>query len=208
MTPPFLPEPEDSLSPADPQFEQALKTRREALQEMGVGLGLMFVLGATGLQGQTSPAQAKAKAEPWVKLTPLEGRNLEALGDTLLPGAAKAGIAHYIDRQLASDTPLLMLKYLDFPMAFLEFYRQGLAALEALAQRQRQRSFADLTPAQQTDLVRAISGANPEGWNGPPAPLFYFATRSDAVDVVYGTPEGYGKLNVPYMPHIAPRQKW
>jgi hypothetical protein len=195
-------------SPSDPQFELALKTRREALQEMGIGLGLMFVMGATGLQAQNSPAQARAKAEPWLKLTPLEGRNLEALGDTLLPGAATAGIAHYIDRQLASDTPLLMLKYLDFPMAFLDFYRQGLGALEALAQRRLQRSFADLTAAQRTDLVREISGANPDGWSGPPAPLFYFATRSDAVDVVYGTPEGYGKLGVPYMPHIAPRQKW
>ncbi|MFM1770370.1 MAG: hypothetical protein RJA22_2899 [Verrucomicrobiota bacterium] len=195
-------------SPSDSQFELALKTRREALQEMGVSLGLMFVMGATGLQAQNSPAQARAKGTPWLKLTPLEGRTLEALGDTLLPGAAAAGIAHYIDRQLASDTPLLMLKYLDFPMAFLDFYRQGLAALEALAQRRLQRSFADLTAAQRTDLVRVISGANPDGWNGPPAPLFYFATRSDAVDVVYGTPEGFGKLGVPYLPHIAPRQKW
>jgi len=28
--------------------------------------------------------------------------------------------------------------------------------------------------------------------------------RSDAVDVVYGTVEGFERLGVPYMPHILP----
>jgi hypothetical protein len=52
-----------------------------------------------------------------------------------------------------------------------------------------------------------INGA-PAGWRGPSAPLFYFALRSDAVDVVYGTIEGFRKLNVPYMPHIVPPRRW
>jgi hypothetical protein len=32
--------------------------------------------------------------------------------------------------------------------------------------------------------------------------------RSDAVDVVYGTMEGYASLGIPYMPHIAPTKRW
>jgi hypothetical protein len=32
--------------------------------------------------------------------------------------------------------------------------------------------------------------------------------RSDAVDVVYGTVEGYDALGIPYMPHITPVTRW
>jgi hypothetical protein len=32
--------------------------------------------------------------------------------------------------------------------------------------------------------------------------------RSDAVDVVYGTVEGYEALGIPYQPHIAPLKRW
>ena len=47
-----------------------------------------------------------------------------------------------------------------------------------------------------------------EGWQGPPGPFVYLVLRSDAVDVVYGTMEGYAGLGIPYMPHIAPTKRW
>jgi hypothetical protein len=47
-----------------------------------------------------------------------------------------------------------------------------------------------------------------DGWQGPRAPFVYFLLRTDAVDVVYGTMDGYAKLGVPYMPHIAPTRSW
>ena len=47
-----------------------------------------------------------------------------------------------------------------------------------------------------------------EGWQGPPGPFVYGVLRSDAVDVVYATMEGYAALGVPYMPHIAPTKSW
>ena len=40
-----------------------------------------------------------------------------------------------------------------------------------------------------------------EGWQGPAGGFVYFVLRSDAVDVVYGTMEGYESLGVPFMPH-------
>ena len=46
------------------------------------------------------------------------------------------------------------------------------------------------------------------GWQGPQGSLVYFVLRSDAVDVVYGTMEGYAQLGVPYQPHIAPEKRW
>jgi hypothetical protein len=44
--------------------------------------------------------------------------------------------------------------------------------------------------------------------DGFPIFLFYLCFRSDTVDVVYGTPEGFKKLNVPYMEHIMPPEGW
>jgi hypothetical protein len=47
-----------------------------------------------------------------------------------------------------------------------------------------------------------------ESWQGPAGGFVYFLLRSDAVDVVYGTVEGYAALGIPYMPHIAPTKRW
>ncbi len=181
------------------------KTRREFLT--GVGSGFVALTVSTSY-GAISPEQARAKEVALRVLSEPEGRRLEALGDVLLPGAAAAGIAHYVDSQLASKTPLLMLKYLDFPMPFVDFYRQGLASLEGLAQARHSHSFPELPSSLKADLVREISQKDPPGWSGPPAPLFFFVTRNDAVDVYYGTQQGFAKLNIPYMAHIAPPEKW
>jgi hypothetical protein len=32
--------------------------------------------------------------------------------------------------------------------------------------------------------------------------------RADALDVVYGTPEGFDALGIPYMAHIKPEKPW
>ena len=57
-------------------------------------------------------------------------------------------------------------------------------------------------------VLATIAVSNPPGWEGPPAPLFYLLARSDAVDAVYGTPEGFERLGIPYMAHIAPPRAW
>jgi len=179
--------------------------RRAFLRKAGAGLGGLTLAGPLGL---FDAARARAEGAPLAVLDAAEGAALDALGETLLPGAAAAGIAHYVDHQLAAAVPLLMLPYLDFPQAPVEFYRQGLAALDALAMSGHGTAFAALEPAVQADLVGALSGANPEGWSGPPGPLFYFVVRNDAVDVVYGTQTGFDTLGVPYMPHILPVTNW
>lgn len=181
------------------------KTRREFLT--GVGSGFVALTIAT-TYGAMSPAEARAKGVALQVLSESEGRTLEALGDVLLPGSAGAGIAQYVDSQLASKTPLLVLNYMDFPMPFVDFYRQGLVSLEHVALARRGRSFPELPSSQKSSLVREISQKNLPGWSGPPAPLFYFVTRNDAVDVYYGTQEGFARLNIPYMPHIVPPEKW
>ena len=133
---------------------------------------------------------------------------LDALGETLLPGAAEAGITNYVDAQLAKGLPLLIYRYLDVPIPPLEFYEGGLAALDGYSQATHQAAFVDLPPETRTAVVGAIAQGDPEGWQGPPAGLVYFVVRADAVDVVYGTEAGFERLGLPYVPHIAPPERW
>jgi hypothetical protein len=183
-------------------------SRRLVLTQMAAGASALAIQTALGL---LSPRAARAQGIALRHLGSAEGAALEALGDTLLPGAAAAGVAHYVDDQLGRENPLLFLKYVDWTGPYGEFYAQGLRSLEAYSVARDGVSFVAATSEQRRALVREISTANPAGWPGapaPPAPLFYFVTRNDALDVVYGTPEGLEKLQVPYMAHIVPPAKW
>ncbi len=193
--------PVDSSS-GEQRGDRVAFSRREFLGGATAGLAALPAIVAC------RPRAARERGDPFVVLDEEQGRTLEALGDTLLPGAAAAGVAHFVDQQLARPTPMLMLKYLDFPMAYADFYRQGLGALDALSKDRYGEGFAALSAREREAIVREISGSNPAEWDGPPAPLFYFTTRSDAVDVVYGTEEGFAKLAVPYRAHIQPPAKW
>lgn len=175
------------------------------LAKMGTGLVAITV---SSVWGQISPSQARAKGVALRNLTTVEGRTLEALGDILLPGASEAGIAHYVDDQLSRENPLFVLKYMDYVGSYTEFYKQGLQSLERQSLANHGQPFDTSTLEQKVALVREISQKNPDGWSGPPAPLFYFVTRNDAVDVYYGTTRGFEKLAIPYMAHIIPPQKW
>lgn len=60
--------------------------------------------------------------------------------------------------------------------------------------------FVDHHLAAAPALVATLGRGPPPGWQGPPSPLFFFIVRSDAVDAVYGTPEGFEELGVPSAP--------
>ena len=47
-----------------------------------------------------------------------------------------------------------------------------------------------------------------DGWQGAAGSFVYLVLRSDAVDTVYGTMEGYEALGVPYHAHIVPEKRW
>ena len=71
-----------------------------------------------------------------------------------------------------------------------------------------QKAGAQLAPADQRDFVNLMRQNKVEGWTGRPGALVYAVSRADAVDVVYGTMEGYDALGIPYMPHIPPQMRW
>ena len=60
----------------------------------------------------------------------------------------------------------------------------------------------------QRAFVDALRQGKLESWKGPAQGFVYSILRNDAVDVVYGTVEGFARINVPYMPHILPQRSW
>ncbi len=181
-------------------------TRRNFVKQGGLTLG--FVL--AGSKVLLTPAQARTRAIPFSILSDEEVAVLQAVCEILLPGAKEAGVAHFVDHQLnvAADDSLLILKYFNYPPPYVDFYRPVLSELSGLSKRLFRKNPASLNNTEGQKLIEAIRDGNPNGWNGPPAPLAYHALRNDTVDVVYGTVAGFRKLGIPYMEHILPPEEW
>ena len=175
----------------------------------GAGMGLFaFTLG--GVEILMSPGEARARGVPFRTLKAEEAETLEALGETLLPGAREAGVAHFIDQQV-SVTPgeaLLEARIVNVKPPYINFYRAAISGIDRAATARSGKRFAALGATEQHDFIDALRQNKIEGWQGPPPGLVYFVLRSDSVDVVYGTMEGYESLGVPYMAHIAPDKRW
>ncbi len=176
----------------------------------GAALGaLAYTVG--GAEVLLSPREALAQGLPLKVLTADERDALEALGETLLPGVKDAGLAHYIDQQLSVDPSesLLLARALGVMPPYANFYRAGLAGLDRSSRKAHGVNFAELAADKRSEFVEQIRQKNPEGWSAPsPSPFFYFVSRGDAVDVYYGTVEGFERLGIPYMPHIVPLKRW
>ena len=184
--------------------------RRTVIKAAGAAAALFAFRTVAGAEVRLTPAAARAGAIPFRQFSADEAATLENLAETLVVGARAAGVAHFIDAQLAAKPAdnLLMLRYLDVPPPWDSFYKAGLAGLDATATSQHGRRFTALDPAPRLALVSALSAAPPPDWKGPPSPLFLFAVRADAVDVVYGTVAGFEALGVPYLEHIKPETRW
>src|SRR3981189_3471524 len=181
--------------------------RRQFMRGAALG-ALAFTVG--GAKILLTAREARAQGVPFRLLQAREAETLEALGETLVPGARAAGIAHFIDSQISvpPEEALLEARILNVRPPFANFYRAALDAVDRASQAQNGRRFARLAGNEQRDLVNLMRQNKIEGWQGPAGGFVYFVLRSDAVDVVYGTVEGYEALGVPYMPHIAPDRRW
>jgi hypothetical protein len=181
--------------------------RRVFLQRAGVGM-LTFTVGGADLL--MTPGEARAQGVPFRLLKEHEAETIEALGETLVPGARRAGVAHFIDQQVSVSPgeALLEARQLNVKPPFINFYRAAIGAIDRGAEARGGRRFAALAAADQRDFVDAMRQNKIDGWRGPAGAFVYLVLRSDAIDVVYGTMEGYEALGVPYMPHIAPDKRW
>jgi len=176
----------------------------------GAGLSaLAFTVG--GKELLLTPRQAHAQNIPLRTLTPEQAETLEALGETLVPGAKQAGIVNFVDQQISipHGEALLEARILNVRPPYANFYRAALGAVDKASQAKNgDKKFAQLTADEQHLFVDAMRQNKIDGWQGPAGPFVYLIMRSDAVDVVYGTMEGYAALGIPYMPHIAPEKRW
>ncbi len=181
--------------------------RRAFVQGAGLG-ALAFTVG--GVEVMLTPRQAHAEAVPLRTLNADQAATLDSLGETLVPGAKEAGITQFIDQQISipPEQALLQARILNVRPPFANFYRAALGAVDAASSKIKGKKFAALSPAEQHEFVGLMRINKIDSWQGPPGPFVFNVLRSDAVDVVYSTMEGYAALGVPYMAHIAPTKKW
>lgn len=181
--------------------------RRDFMRGAALG-ALAFTVG--GAQVLLTPREARARGVPYRLLAASEAETLDAIGDTLLPGARDAGISHFIDHQISvpAEEALLEARILNVRPPYANFYKAALGAIDKAAGAQSDQRFAWLPADAQREFVNLMRQGKLQGWQGPPSGFVYFVLRSDAVDVVYGTVEGYEALGIPYQAHIAPLKRW
>lgn len=157
-----------------------------------------------------TPKQARAQEVTLGQLSSGEAAALEHLAEGLVPEAVESGVIHFIDHQLGAspDDCMLIAKYFQVKPPYQQFYLNGIKACESLANRRFKTNVVGLSPEQLVEFLQVIGNPKTPPESGYPLSLFYLCLRSDAVDVVYGTPEGFKKLNVPYMAHIMPPEEW
>ncbi|HEY3920030.1 MAG TPA: gluconate 2-dehydrogenase subunit 3 family protein [Stellaceae bacterium] len=100
------------------------------------------------------------------------------------PGARAAGVPNYIDLALAGP-------YRDQQ----DFYRSGLAQLDAYCRTQYKRGFAALTPDQQDGIVGALAAGKADGFTWPTAQAFFRTVRTHTMEGMFGDPIYGGNRN-------------
>ncbi len=156
------------------------------------------------------PRIARAQGAPFKVLSAAEVATIDALSNAIVPGARDAGVSHYIDHELASTSPRLLLRFAQLRGPLLPYYRGGLAAFAASMKEQGKGEFSSLAPDAQGALLEAMRTGKFTPWDAKavPTPVFFGMMRNDGVDVVYGSAEGFKNLDMPYMPHIMPKTTW
>jgi gluconate 2-dehydrogenase gamma chain len=93
------------------------------------------------------------------------------------PGATEAGVLNYIDLALAGA-------YADQQ----DFYRRGLAALEAYCRVAHDKPFAQLAAAQQDDVIAALEQDRPKNFIWPSAQAFFATLRTHTMEGMFADP--------------------
>lgn len=184
-------------------------TRRAVVENVVKGSLLSLTFKVGGVAMLLTPQQARSREVPTRNFNAQQVTTLERLGDAILPGASEFGLVHFIDHQLGVDPNdcMLIAKYFQVPPPYADFYVGGLAATANFAEQRTEKTLQSLDDAELRKVVQSMT--NPATVvDDISLFLFYLCLRSDAVDVVYGTPEGFRKLNIPFMEHILPPEGW
>jgi gluconate 2-dehydrogenase subunit 3-like protein len=88
------------------------------------------------------------------------------------------------------------------------FYLAGIAGIGQESEAQFSKPFLELTEPQREFIIESASTPSTVAGMDPAPAFFYFISRNDAIDVVYGTVKGFEKLKILYLPHIRPLSPW
>ncbi len=184
--------------------------RRDFVKRALKGGHLLLAFQLGGAAVMLSPHEAHARQVPLQTLHQQDAALLEQLLDVIVPGALDAGTVHFLDHQLgvAPNDCLLMAKFFEIPLPYSNFYQTGFQVLRDYARAEFSSGIEQLTQTQKHQLIACIATPERVTAAGFPIFVFYLCLRADAVDMVYGTPAGFEKLNVPYMAHIMPPRGW
>src|SRR5262245_61011459 len=122
--------------------------RRAFMKGAGIG-ALAFTVG--GVEVLLTPGAARSQGVPFRLLNANEGETIEALGETLVPGAREAGIAHSTDRQTSvpAEEALLQARSFNVRPPFANFYRAAIGAVDRSSEKLTGRKFAALSTVDQ-----------------------------------------------------------
>src|ERR1700747_2101293 len=127
--------------------------RRAFMKGAAIG-ALAFTVG--GAEVLLTPRAARAAGVALRTLTDAQAATLDAVGETLVPGARQAGISHFVDQQISipAEQALLQARILNVRPPYANFYRAALAALNGASERLNGgRAFAQLSETGQHSLV-------------------------------------------------------
>ena len=93
------------------------------------------------------------------------------------PGARDAGVLNYIDLALAGA-------YADLQ----DFYRRGLAQLDAYCRTTHKQPFAQLDATRQDEIITALEQGKATGFSWPTAPEFFNIVRTHTMEGMFADP--------------------
>src|SRR3989442_15983892 len=129
--------------------------RRDFMGGAAVG-ALAFICG--GSKVLLTAREARAQGVPFRLLNTNEAETPESLGETLVPRARAAGVAHFIDQQLSvpAEEALLEARILNVRPPYANFYRAAIGAIDRASPAQSGRRLPRLARNGQRDFVHLI----------------------------------------------------
>src|SRR5262249_56539346 len=175
--------------------------RRALLKGAGLCAPAFTVAGAQAL---LTPAQAFADNVPLRTPKPGEAKTLEAMGETLVPGAREAGIVQFVDQQLSipAEEALLEARILNVRPPYANFYRAAIGAINGASTARAGKPFAELDAATQHAFVDLMRQSKIDGWKGPGGGFVSFILRSDSGDVAYRSTSGQKSSDTADVSHM------
>ena len=160
------------------------ESRRDFLKTAVAGAGAVATAGvAPPAAAQNAPMQMDHGAGLGAFFNPEESATVSAFTERLMPGAPgkpgarDVGVLNYIDLALAGA-------YSDLQ----EFYRHGLAQLDAYSRKTHNAAFARLSAAQQDEIITALESGKADGFTWPPAREFFNTLRVHTMEGMFADP--------------------